>query len=183
MRNPENHNRIRGRAGAAILLLSLIGSAACGYRVAGQGTQLPLHVKVLAIPAFENQTNWRGAGQRLTSAVMREFIRRSKYDVVGAADGADAVLEGKVVSVRTVPVIFDPATGRASAVQIELRLRVELRDLRDKSVLFQRDDYVFREDYEITSDLESFFEERNPALGRLARDFAQTLVSAILENF
>lgn len=124
-----------------------------------------------------------GVEQRLTEAVMREFIRRSRFDVVGREEGADAVLRGTVSSVRTLPVIFDPDTGRASAVQVELKLSVELVDLRDNSVLFTRPDYVFREDYEITSDLESFFEERSPALGRLARDFASTLVSAILENF
>ena len=68
-------------------------------------------------------------------------------------------------------------------MQIELRLTVVLRDLRSEVYLFVRDDYVFREDYEISSDLDSFFEERNPALGRLAEEFAAALVSAILEDF
>lgn len=170
------------------LLISLVAVCAslvssCGYRVAGQGSHLPAGIKVLAIPAFENKTSWLGAEQRLTSAVMREFVRRSRYDIVGAEAGADAVLRGVVKSVRTLPVIFDPATGRASAVQIELRISVELVDLRDKQVLYSRPDYVFREEYEISGDLESFFEERNPALVRLARDFGATLVSAVLENF
>ncbi len=170
------------------LLISLVAVCAslvssCGYRVAGQGSHLPAGIKVLAIPAFENKTSWLGAEQRLTSAVMREFIRRSRYDIVGDEAGADAVLRGIVKSVRTLPVIFDPATGRASAVQIELRISVELVDLHDKQVLYARPDYVFREEYEIRGDLESFFEERTPALDRLARDFGATLVSAVLENF
>ena len=68
-------------------------------------------------------------------------------------------------------------------VQVTVRLSVELRDRRTKKLLFSNSEYTFREQYEITSDLDSFFEERNPALQRLGRDFAATLVSAILENF
>ena len=184
LRSTPLHRR-SGRAvvGSAAILWFALVTASCGYRVAGQGNHLPEHLRLLAVPAFENQTMLMGVEQRLTEAVMREFIRRSRFDVVGREGGADAVLRGTVVSVRTLPVIFDPDTGRASAVQVELKLSVELVDLRDNTVLFTRPDYVFREDYEITSDLESFFEERSPALGRLARDFATTLVSAILENF
>lgn len=166
-----------------LVVCSSLAAASCGYRVAGSGSHLPAGIKVIAIPAFENKTSWLGAEQRLTSAVMREFIRRSRYDIVGDEAGADAVLRGIVKSVRTLPVIFDPATGRASAVQIELKISVELVDLHTKQVLYSRPDYVFREDYEISGDLESFFEERNPALTRLARDFGATLVSAVLENF
>lgn len=163
------------------LPLALLTS--CGYRVGGRGDKLPPHVQVLGVPAFENRTNWMGAGQRLTGAVVRELIRRTSLDVIGGADGADALLEGTVLHVRSLPAVFDPQTGRASVIQIELRLKVELRDLRESKVLFTRSDYIFREEYEISSDLESFFEERNPALGRLAEEFAATLVSAILEDF
>lgn len=163
-----------------IIVLALVS---CGYGLAGQGDRLPIHISTLAIPAFDNQTTWMRAGQQLTSAVMREFIQRTRYLVVGGEEGADAVLRGTVLGIRTVPVIFDPSTGRASTVQVELRLKVELRDLHEDKVLFTRSDYVFREEYEITGDLNSFFDERNPLLNRIAREFASTLVSAILENF
>lgn len=124
-----------------------------------------------------------GVEQRLTAAVMQEFIHRTRYRVVGKEEGADAVLRGTVKTVRSRPVIFDPVTGRASAIEITVTLGVQLRDRAKKETLFANQNYLFREQYEITSDLESFFEERNPAFDRLARDVAATLVSAILENF
>jgi len=167
----------------SFLALVLLAGAACGYRVGGQGSALPADLKVIAIPAFENRTTTMRLEQRLTGAVMREFIHRTRYRVVGLEEEGDAVLRGTVVSVTSAPVIFDPETGRASAVQVSVNLRVELRDRRTKKVLFARSNYSFREQYEITSDLDSFFEERNPALERLARAFAASLVSAILENF
>ncbi|MBI4467075.1 MAG: LptE family protein [Acidobacteria bacterium] len=156
---------------------------ACGYRVGGQGASLPTEIKVIAVPAFENRTPWMRLEQRLTAAVMQEFIHRSRYRVVGKEQDADAVLRGAVTSATTTPVIFAPETGRASAVQVAVRVSVELRDRRTRATLYANRDFVFREQYEISSDLDSFFEERDPALDRLARDFAASLVSAVLENF
>jgi len=151
--------------------------------VGGQASRLPTHVTVLAVPAFSNQTSWMRLEQRLTAAVMQEFIHRTRYQVVGTEEGADAVLLGTVLTATTAPVLFDPTTGRASAVQVTVTMAVELRDLTNQKVLYTNPNYVFQEQYEITGDLDSFFEERQPALARLARDFAATLVSAVLENF
>ncbi len=121
--------------------------------------------------------------QRLTGAVVQEFIQRTRYQVSGTSEGADAVLTGTVLAATTVPVLFDPTTGRASAVQVTVTLAIELRELNGGPVLYTNPNYVFHEQYEITGDIESFFEERNPALDRLARDFAAALTSAVLENF
>jgi hypothetical protein len=50
-------------------------------------------------------------------------------------------------------------------------------------VLYQNPAYLFREQYEVSQDLSSFFEEDSPAFRRLSQDFARTLVSNILEGF
>lgn len=160
-----------------------MATTACGYRVGGQGSRLPPTVQVIAVPAFENYTSWMRLEQRLTSAVMEEFIRRTRYRVVGDEQGADAVLRGAVLEVTTTPTIFDPNTGRASAVQVSVRLSVDFRERESQRVLYANSNYVFLEQYEISGDLDSFFEERGPALERLSRDFAASLVSAVLENF
>lgn len=168
---------------AALALLLALAGAACGYRLGGQGARLPTGIAVIGVPAFRNQTSWMRLEQRLTAAVMQELVRRTRYRVVGSEDGADAVLWGTVRSATTAPVIFDPATGRASAVAVTVTLAVEFRQTGSNKPLFANPNYLFREQYEITGDLDSFFEERDPALDRLARDFAASLVSAILEDF
>ena len=151
--------------------------------MAGQASRLPEHVKVIAVLPFKNQTTWMRLEQRLTSAVMQEFIHRTRYQVTSAEAGADAVLTGTVLSATTAPVLFDPTTGRASAVQVTVVVGVELRDTKSRQALYTNANYIFREQYEITGDLDSFFEERSTALERLARDFGATLVTAVLENF
>jgi hypothetical protein len=64
-----------------------------------------------------------------------------------------------------------------------LLLLDKLVDLHTKKVLFQNPKYIFREQYQISQTPSAQFEEDQPALERLARDFARTLVTEILEDF
>jgi len=50
-------------------------------------------------------------------------------------------------------------------------------------VLFENPNYSFHDQYQISHDIASFFEEESPAVDRLSQDFARTLVSNILEAF
>jgi hypothetical protein len=50
-------------------------------------------------------------------------------------------------------------------------------------VLFENPSYLFHDQYEISRDLTSFFQEDSPAVDRLSRDFARTLVANILEAY
>jgi len=42
---------------------------------------------------------------------------------------------------------------------------------------------VFRDEYQISTDVQSFFEEETPAVERMSRDFAMRLVSNVMDNF
>ena len=44
-------------------------------------------------------------------------------------------------------------------------------------MLYQNPAYLFREQYQVSRELASFFEEDSPALQRLSQEFARTLVS------
>ena len=162
---------------AALLLLG------CGYHTAGHSAQLPENVKTIAIPAFKNETLTYHIEQMLTSSVVREFNTRTHYHVLNdTADNPDATLKGTVLSTSASPLTYDTATGRAASVLIVVSMRVQLSD-RSGKVLYQNPAYLFREQYEVSQDLSSFFEEDSPAFRRLSQDFARTLVSNILEGF
>lgn len=155
----------------------------CGYHTAGHAVQLPENVKTIAIPAFKNETTTYRIEQMLTSSVVREFNTRTHYHVVNeAGEDADATLRGTVVSTAASPLAYDTSSGRAASVLVVVSMRVVLSD-RSGKVLYQNPSYVFREQYEVSQDLTTFFEEDSPAFRRLSRDFARTLVSNILEGF
>jgi outer membrane lipopolysaccharide assembly protein LptE/RlpB len=162
----------------------------CGYHVAGRGSRLPATVKTIAVPALENKTSRYRIEQRLTQAVVREFLARTTYHIVPDPANADAVLRGEVSSIESTAVLFDTTTNRATALLVTVRLKVRLEERETKNVLYRNDNFLFRETYEISTpgkppagDVNSFFEEQDPALDRLAHDFASKLVAAILENF
>lgn len=157
--------------------------ASCGYHVAGRGSRLPSEIKTVAVPAFVNQTTRYRIEQRLTEAVVRELLNRTKYRVVPDPANADAALFGEVTHIESNAVLFDAATGRATTMVVTVKMRVRMEEVATKKTLWRNDAFVFREQFEISTDVASFFEEQDPALGRLAREFAATLVSALLENF
>jgi outer membrane lipopolysaccharide assembly protein LptE/RlpB len=168
---------------AALASLVCFFATGCGYHTAGHAVTIPDNVRTIAIPAFLNQTQTFKIEQMLTAAVVRELITRTHYRVINQVnDDADAALHGTVLSTYTTPLTYDSRTGRAASVMVVISMKVSLLDKQGK-VLYQNPAYLFREQYEVSRDLNSFFEEDSPAFQRLSRDFAQTLVSNILEGF
>ncbi len=171
--------RLVGVLGTWLCLLS----AGCGYHTAGHAVQLPENIRIIAIPGFVNQTQTYKIEQVLTAAVVREFVTRTHYHIANqASDAADATLRGTVFSTSTSPLTYDSQTGRAASVLVIVSMNVSLTDRQGK-ILYQNPSYVFREQYQVSRELSSFFEEDSPALERLSRNFARTLVSNILEGF
>jgi outer membrane lipopolysaccharide assembly protein LptE/RlpB len=167
-------------AGTVLIAVLLSG---CGYHTAGHVTTIPSNVQTIAIPAFVNQTQTYKIEQTLTAAVVREMVTRTHYHIVNSStDPADATLNGTVLSTYTAPLTYDSQTGRAASVLVTVSMKVALTDKQGK-VLYQNPSYVFREQYQVSRELASFFEEDSPALQRLSQEFARTLVSNILEGF
>lgn len=120
----------RGRAVfASLLSLVLLAgfSGGCGYHQAGKATKLPPNIRTIAIPTFSNNTTYFKVEQRLTHALIEEFIARTRYRVVSSEEGADAVISGRVLSVGATPVIFDPS-GRATTFLVSVGISVTMAD-------------------------------------------------------
>src|SRR6266446_5443927 len=181
---PYLNRAANARAAALLLLLASCGHlAACGYHVAGRGNALPKNIHVIAVPALENTTNSYRIEQKLTSATVHEFLAATPYKITSNPASGDAVLRGKVLTLEAVPLLFDTQTGRATTMLVTVRCEITLTQTETQKILYHTDKLIFRNEYEISTDVKSFFEEQDPALDRLARDFAQRLVAAITENF
>ena len=170
------------RALLALAIVSLLVSG-CGYHAAGRASRLPSELRTIAVPGFVNQTQTFRIEQQLTGAVVREFISRTQYRIANEEnDSADAVLRGTVLSTELAPVTYDSETGRASSALVTVTVKVSLVDRKGK-VLYENRNYVFRQQYQVSREISSFFEEESPAVERLSQDFARTLVSNILEAY
>jgi len=165
---------------AAFFVLAWTG---CGYHVVGRSGNLPSEWKTIAIPAFKNDTTNYRIEQRFTEAVIREFITRTKYRIVQDPASADAVLTGEVASIETNPLLFEATTGQVTAMIVTVHTKVRLVDNRTEKSVYKNDDMVFREEYQLQTDVTVFFNEQSPALDRMSRDYASHLVADVLENF
>jgi outer membrane lipopolysaccharide assembly protein LptE/RlpB len=167
--------------GALVLCVVMLGG--CGYHVAGKSDSLPQAIRVIAVPALENKTMSYRIEQKLTAATVHEFLVKTKYKVVPDAGDADAVLRGKVLSVEAVPLLFDTASQRATTMLVTVKCEVTFTETSTQKVLYHSENFLFRNEYEISTDIPSFFGEQDPALDRLAQDFAMRLVAAVTENY
>ncbi len=170
------------RISCAWLLMSAIANG-CGYHVAGKSDSLPKTIHTIAVPALENKTTSYRIEQRLTTATVHEFLAKTSYRVVPEPANGDAVLRGKVLSVEAAPLLFDTATGRATTMLVTLKCEITLEERETGKILYHAGNFLFRNQYEISTDVKSFFEEQDPALDRLAQDFAVRLVAAVTENY
>jgi len=173
------------------IALGLLVSA-CGYHFAGRDTALPKTIHVIAVPAIENKTSSYRIEQRLTAATIHEFLAKTNYKIVSNPASGDAVLTGKVLTVEAVPLTFQSQTPsstttasitQATTMLVTVKCEVTLTESGTQKVLYHTENFLFRNEYELSTDVKSFFEEQDPALDRLAKDFAQKLVAAVLENY
>ncbi len=164
------------------VFLLLSGFTDCYKPVTNSG--LPKHIKTVSVPAFQFEP--RGlryrVESRFTDAVTREIIRRGNgLKVQGSRTGADAVLEGTIRDFGFSGVLLD-SEGRARVYEVTIVTAVTIRDLKENKILYDNQNFIFRDSFEFSSDPRSFFNEEDPAVERMARAFAESAVSAFING-
>lgn len=121
--------------------------------------------------------------QRITRAVIDTMVKRGKYQIVTDETKADAVLNAEINSFNYVPVQFN-AQGTANRYELIITARVTFKDISKNTILFENPSFTFRSQYDIPegSDI-TYFDQESVAIQDISRNFAETLVSAILEAF
>lgn len=158
------------------------GFTECYKAVTNSG--MPKHIRTIAVPAFQFEAKglrYR-VESRLTEAVTKEIIKRGNgLKVQGALEGADAVVEGTVRDFSFTGVLLD-RDGRARVYEVTVIIAVTVRDLKENKILYDNQNFLFRDSYEFSEDPRSFFNEEDPAVERIARAFAESVVSTIVNG-
>ena len=165
-----------------VTIFAVSGFTECYKPVTNSG--MPKNVRRVAVPAF--QTEARGlryrVGSRFTEAVGREIIRRGNgLKVQGSTEGADAVVEGTIRDFSFTGVLLD-RDGRARVYEVTIVSAVTVRDLKENKILYDNQNFIFRDSFEFSQDPRSFFNEEDPAVERIARAFSESVVSAIVNG-
>jgi outer membrane lipopolysaccharide assembly protein LptE/RlpB len=163
-------------------LLALPFLAACGYHLTGHSTNLPPTIKRIGVPMFVNKTDRPELEQRITGFVISQFLTRGRYQIVSSEEGVDAVLRGEITTYVQSPVAINPQ-GRASRYEILINARAALVQTSDDKVLWQDDHFLFRRQYDVSGQIEGSITEESVALDQVCSDFAESVVTSILEGF
>jgi outer membrane lipopolysaccharide assembly protein LptE/RlpB len=163
--------------------LALTLAAGCGYHTAGSAAHIPPGVQTLAVPIFSTRTQAYHTEMAFTQAVVRELNTRTRYRILNSdSNDADATLRGTIVSQTITPLTYDANSSQSSSYLVSVTARVVLTT-HDGKVLYRNDAVTFREQYQSTQDVNTFIQEGSPAISRMSRDFAQTVVSDMLNSF
>jgi hypothetical protein len=180
---PENRVTRRQVLGGILALLPVAAAADCGgyHKVDHYGT-LPKGIDTLAIPTFRNPSLRYRVEQRFTDAVTREVLRRARrLRITSDQQNADAILTGEIKDLRSSGALLDD-TGRTRMFEVVVVAAITLRTNKPPKVVFDNQRMVFRGEFELSDDPESFFNEEDPAVDRIAKAFATSVVSTILEG-
>jgi len=163
------------------MLMFVFGFGECYKPV--KKSELPAHIKTVAVPAFQNQALRFKIEHRFTEAVMNELIHRGHgLRVQSEREGADAVIDGAVKSFGFSGVLLDDK-GRARIFEVTITAAVTVRDQHENRVLYDNQNFVFRGEFEFANDPRTFFNEEDPAVLRMARSFAESIVSTLINGF
>jgi outer membrane lipopolysaccharide assembly protein LptE/RlpB len=158
-------------------------TAGCGYHVSGHGDLMPKTVKTIAIMPFGNLTVRYQLARMLPADISHELISRTKYTIVADPNQADAVLTGTLTNFGYYPTIFDPVSGRATTVQVIVTVQTTLTERATGKKIFNRSGWEFRDQYQVSIDPTTYFDESGTAMQRVSRDASRSIVSGILEAF
>ncbi len=166
----------------AAFFVAVSGFTECYKPVTNSG--LPKNIKRVAVPVFQFEVE--GARYRIesrfTDAVTREIIKRGRgLKVQSSRENADAVVEGTIRNFAFTGVLLD-RDGRARVYEVTVVAAVTIRDLDANKILYDNQNFIFRDSFEFSEDPRSFFNEEDPAVERIARSFAESVVSTIVNG-
>ncbi len=173
---------MRALRGALLLVLAVTALEGCGYHLAGRSTSLPPGIRRIGVPTFVNKTDRPELEQKITSYVISQFLTRGRYEILASEEGVDAVLRGEISTFVQSPVAINPQ-GRATRYEILVNARTVLVQTSDDKVLWQDDHFVFRRQYDVSLQAGGVISEEAVALDAVCNDFAESVVSSILEGF
>jgi outer membrane lipopolysaccharide assembly protein LptE/RlpB len=164
-----------------VLLLPLI-LWGCGYQMAGRGaSQLPPHLRTIAIPVFENISEEPTIQRPMTEALRRAFITDGRLRLVNHKGNADLVMTGTLTKYWIRAVSFN-RLDVATEYWVYLEADILVKDqVKKKTYLKQK--LKTRWDYQADNSVTTSEIARQEALTQTYRVMSQRLVSLVNDKF
>ena len=170
----------------AVVMCALLASSGCGYALVGKGVTTDASIKRIGVPLFKDTTG-KALDQKVTQKVTEELLRRGRFEVVSAATGVDAVVEGELLNYSVVPVGFtggeEAGRSQAGRYAITLTARVRYSKVGAAEPIWSSESFSFRDEYDVGSNPTAYLDLEEQSIERMSTQFARNLVAAMLEAF
>jgi len=123
------------------LSLILLG-ASCPYSFTNQ---LPSHLKTVSVPLFEDNTYEFGLKERLTNAVIDQFMQSNVLKVTDLQH-ADSVFKCNIKSYKKNVYSYD-SDEKVKSYELTLKLEIEFRDIKKDKVIYKNMSYIGKTSY------------------------------------
>lgn len=118
----------------AFLIASISWSSNCFY-YSFSGGSLPPHINTVAIPLFEDRTSEYGIKERLTDALIDEFVRDNTLKIADRRS-ADSVLLGTILNVSDRVETYN-RMEQAETFKLYITVEVEYNDLKKNKTMWK----------------------------------------------
>lgn len=159
-----------------IIFISLLFYS-CGYRFAEKGAHLPSSVTSISIPVFENKTMEPVIEEEITPAVIREFIKDRRLQVVDKSQ-ADVVLYGSITAYSESPLSFD-TNQNVLENRIAITVHFKLLQASSNNILMEKD-VTKTAEYRVNSDVMVTRAGRYSAIKELSTILAEEITDRML---
>ena len=170
---------------AALLAVSVVTAAGCGYALEGRSISIDPSIKRIGVPLFKDQSGRVDLDARVTEWVINELLKRGRFTIVKETTNVDAILDGTIMSFDSTPINFTE-TGQvteATRYMITMRAQVVFRQVGKKEPIWENRALSIRDEYDLGDNQENFFDREEQAEERMAEEFAQQVVTSMLVAF
>ena len=103
------------------------------------GSSVPVHLKTVAIPLFEDQSGFGEPGlkENFTNKLIDLFVSDNSLEIADRSN-ADSIIEGAILSVIDAPSVIAPGE-QVSKRRITVMVRVVYQDLKLRKKVWEKD--------------------------------------------
>jgi hypothetical protein len=175
--------------GLAVLLLSLL-TVGCGYHFSEIADESLNGIQKVYVGNFPNRTDEAYLENVFRNALIDQFIRGNRFQVVGDEAEADAVVRGTILRITTSHTAYDTA-DLAAEDRASLSVQIIFEDRETGRTLWEAKDFSGSEDYLVVGAFENDAGEnnmetiaaKNKALIKLSNDMAERAYRLMITGF
>lgn len=161
------------------LFACLIG---CGYSFNPRGESIDNRIQKVYVEAFVNKTAQAEIENYFRTAFINQFIQNSRFRIVSSAEGADAIVRGRILNLNTSPLSY-AKSGLAAEERVAVSLDLTFEDTANSKTIWSSKNMTNSIDYSLNEDINLLSSARKQALRKLANDMAEKAFNLMMSGF